>query len=151
MLTIFPFFITLQIILLFMTLHDWVHLPPFTDIRELEKHSSKTERLINSFIFCCLILFPLSLTLIYNPSIPYWPLLAIAIDYGVCTLGTICAWWIPYFFGSSKTHKEGFAEYRNTHTFLPARGDNVIPNTFHIILHLQIWTCFAIACYLLMR
>lgn len=40
------FFIVLQVILLFfISLHDWVHIPPFTDIRELEKHHSKVGRL----------------------------------------------------------------------------------------------------------
>jgi len=47
--------------------------------------------------------------------------------------------------------KADFAEYENTHHFLPARGDNVVPNTLHVILHLQIWICFILSVYLLVK
>lgn len=145
-------FIILQIILFFfMTFHDWVHLPPLTDIRALEKHSSKQGRVINSIIFALIVLIPLSLTWFYEPNFPQWTLITIVSFYGLLSLGTILSWWVPYFFGSSQAHKQGFAEYKNTHHFLPARGDNVVPNTFHVILHLQIWSCFAIALYLLIK
>jgi len=142
-------FIILQIILFFfMTLHDWIHLPPFTDIRALEKHSTKTGRLINSAIFGLFILTPLSLTLLYQPHFPTWILTQLILIYGFLSLGTIISWWIPYFFGSSAEHKAGFVEYRHTHHFLPSRGDNLVPNTLHVILHLQIWTCFYMSLYL---
>jgi hypothetical protein len=149
---ILPIFIALQVILLFlMTFHDWVHLPPLTDIRELEKHSSKTGRLINSFIFALLILIPLSLTYFYAPGLPYSIRRTIAIFYGLLTLGTILSWWVPYIFGSSAAHKAAFAEYRTTHHFLPKRNDNVTPNTFHVILHIMIWSCFALSLYILIN
>ncbi len=146
------FFIILQIILLFfMTFHDWVHLPPLTDIRELEKHSTRNGRLINSAIFFLLIFIPFTLTWLYKPHFPLWVLIALISFYLPLSLGTIFAWWVPYFLGSSEQHKKTFAEYKYTHHFLPARGDNVIPNTFHVILHLQIWTCLGISVYLLIR
>jgi hypothetical protein len=145
-------FIVLQIVLLFfMTFHDWVHLPPLTDIRELEKHSSQKGRLISSAIFFLIVFIPLLLTILYRNSFPVWALITIATSYGLLTVGTIFSWWVPYFFGSSEKHKADFAEYRNTHHFLPARSDNVIPNTFHVILHIQIWLCFGIALYLLIN
>lgn len=144
-------FIFLQVVLLFfMTFHDWVHLPPLTNIREMEKHSSWIGRLINSTIFFFLIFIPLFLTWYYQPNFPFWVVFSIANFYGWLTLGTILSWWLPYFFGSySEEHKKAFAEYENTHHFLPAIGDNIIPNTFHVILHIQIWTCFGISLYLL--
>lgn len=146
------FFILLQVILLFfMTCHDWIHLPPLTDIRELEKRSTKKGRLINSTIFFFIVFIPLLLTLIYKPNFPLWVLITIISFYGLLSLGTILSWWVPYFFGSSEKHKADFKEYQNTHHFLPARGDNVIPNTLHVILHLQIWACFGIAVYLLIN
>src|SRR3990167_6599825 len=146
------FFIILQIILLFfMTFHDWIHLPPLTNIRELEKNSTKKGRLINSIIFFFLIFIPLLLTLIYKPNFTFWSLISIFNFYFWLTLGTILSWWVPYFFGSSQQHKDNFAEYKNTHHFLPAHGDNVIPNTFHVILHLQIWSCFIISLYLIIQ
>ena len=145
-------FIVLQTILLFfMAFHDWVHIPPFINIRDLEKHSTKKGRLINSIIFFFLIFIPLMLTVMYRPLFPLWVLITILVFYDLLTIGTILSWWVPYFFGSSEQHKLGFAEYKNTHHFLPARGENVIPNTFHVILHLQIWTCFGISLYLLIQ
>jgi len=134
-----------------MALHDWIHLPPLTDIRELEKYSNHKSRLINSIIFFFLIFIPLLLTLLYMPIFPLWVLISIANFYGWLTVGTIFSWWIPYFFGSSEKQKMGFAEYHKTHHFLPRRGDNIIPNTFHVILHLQIWACFIISLYLLIN
>ena len=113
------FFIILQIILLFfMTFHDWVHLPPLTNIRELEKHSTKKGRLINSIIFFFLIFIPLMLTLLYRSNFPLWVLISVFNFYFWLTFGTILSWWIPYFFGSSQKHKDDFAEYENTHHFL---------------------------------
>ena len=35
--------------------------------------------------------------------------------------------------------------------FLPKIGNNVVPNTFHVILHVQICICFGIAMYLLIK
>jgi hypothetical protein len=146
------FFIALQIVLLFfMTFHDWIHIPPFIDITELEKHSTKKGRLINSTIFFFIVFIPLMLTWVYRSNLTPWILINICLFYVLLTVGTIFSWWVPYFFGSSEKHKADFAEYKNTHHFLPARADNVIPNTFHVILHLQIWTCFGISLYLLIR
>ncbi|NBP00365.1 MAG: hypothetical protein EBU90_09605 [Proteobacteria bacterium] len=145
-------FLTIQVILLlFMTFHDWVHLPPLTDIHELKKHTSKRGRFINSTIFFFLIAIPLWLTWYYQPHFPLLVLILLVNFYGWLTLGTIFSWWVPYFFGSSEKHKSDFVEYQNTHHFLPAHGNNVVPNTLHVMLHLQIWTCFAISVYLLIN
>jgi len=146
-------FIVLQIALLFfMTFHDWIYLPPLTNIREIEKHSTRMGRLINSTIFFFLIFIPLALTFYYQYNFPLWALIIIATMYGILSIGTIASWWIPYFFGGySKKYKENFVEYKKTHHFLSARGDNIIPNTFHMILHIQIWSCFALAMYLLLK
>jgi hypothetical protein len=139
---LFSFFVTLQVIVLFlMTFHDWVHLPPFLDIRDLEKAHSVSQRLMSSIIFFFLIAIPLFLTWHYESSGSFWALFSIVNFYGWLTLGTILSWWVPYFLGSSEKNKTDFAVYKNTHHFLPARGDNVIPNTFHVIMHLLIWTC----------
>jgi hypothetical protein len=134
-----------------MALHDWIHLPPLTNIRELEKHSTKKGRLINSILFFFLIFIPLMLTVMYKPLFPFWVLISLITFYGALTLGTIFSWWVPYFFGSSEQQKLDFAEYKDTHHFLPARGDNIVPNTLHVMLHLQIWICFVISVYLLFK
>lgn len=143
------FFIGLQVVLLFfMTFHDWVHLPSLTDIRELEKQSTLFGRAINSFIFFLMIAIPLWMTWNYQSDYSFFIRFSLLNFYGWLTLGTIMSWWVPYLFGSSEKHKKDFEKYKNTHHFLPARGDNVIPNTFHVILHLQIWTCFIISVWL---
>lgn len=146
-------FMLLQMVLLFfMTFHDWVHVPPLTDIRELEKHSAQTGRLINSFVFFFLIFIPLFLTWFYQKHFSFWVAFHITNFYGWLSLGTIVSWWMPYFFGSYwHEHKKAFAEYKNTHHFLPKIGDHVVPNTFHVILHVQIWICFGISVYLLFK
>lgn len=142
-------YIVLQIVLLFvMSLHDWIHIPPFTDIRALERHSSVAMRLINSVIFAGVVLIPLYISrLLYDHAMT--PHLAIipVFAYGLLTIGTIASWWVPYFFGSSESFKAHFIEYQHTHHFLPARGDNIVPNTLHVILHVLIWSCFALAIY----
>lgn len=141
-------FIISQLILLpFITLHDWVHIPPLTDIRELEKHSTTLGRFINSLIYFLFIFIPLTLTVIYREQYPFWVLICWVSLYGLLTVGTIFAWWIPYLFGSTEKHKQDFIEYQGTHHFLPKHGNNVIPNTMHVILHLQIWLCFVLSLY----
>jgi hypothetical protein len=143
------FFVIIQFTLfLFMALHDWVDIPPFTNLPALKKAHSFRERLIGSSINTSLVLIPITVTLLYLSSpLPPWARLLFTIIYGLITVGTITAWWIPYFEGN---HKAGFEEYRNTHSFLPARGNNIIPNTLHVILHIQVWICFGLSLYLLL-
>ncbi len=145
-------FIILQfILLLFMIFHDWISIPPFTDIAALKANTSYFYRLLGSFINGMIVFIPLMLTLIYYQSgIPRSTEITIFIFYLILTIGTICSWWVPYLFGSSQEHKKQFSRFKNTHHFLPARGDNVIPNTLHVVLHLQVWACLIIATYLLL-
>ncbi len=146
------FFIILQAILFFfMALHDWVDIPPFTDLSALRKAHSLRFRLLGSCVNGGLVLLPLIVTLLYTSSpMPLWAWLFLVGIYGLLTIGTITAWWIQYFGGNwVQGNKAGFEEYRNTHTFLPARDSNVVPNTLHVILHLQIWICFGLSiCWL---
>jgi hypothetical protein len=143
------FFIQLQIVLFFfMILHDWVELRPFTDLQALKKAHSTKERLFGSFINGLLVLVPLALTIYYRSlATPLWAKILFVLIYGLITFGTVTAWWIPYFTGKYLIpgNKAGFEEYRNTHTFLPKRGQNVVPNTLHVVLHLIIWTCFIVS------
>ena len=145
------FFIILQTILFFfMALHDWVDIPPFTNLSALRKAHSLRFRLLGSCINGGLVLLPLIVTLLYTSSpMPLWARLFRTGIYGLITIGTITAWWIPYFGGGYwiQGNKAGFEEYRDTHSFLPPRGSNVVPNTLHVILHLQIWSCFGLSLY----
>lgn len=143
-------FIIVQIsLLIFLAFHDFVHIPPLTNIKDLKKLHSLKNRLFGAVFTSLFALIPLVLTLIFKPHLPLWCIAIMLISYGTLTFGTIQAWWIPYFFGSTEKHKAGFAEYKNTHHFLPKRGDNIIPNTFHVLLHLQVWFCFIFVTYLL--
>lgn len=145
------FFITIQcILLLFMAFHDWIDIPPFTNLAALKKAHSLKFRLIGSFVNATLVLIPLIVTFLYLTSpLPLWARLLFVGVYGLITFGTITAWWIPYFGGGYWVHgnKAGFEEYQNTHSFLPPRGDNVVPNTLHVILHIQVWICFGLSLY----
>jgi hypothetical protein len=134
-----------------MIFHDWIHLPPLTDIKSLQKAHSVKFRLLGSLINGLVVFIPLCFTVAYAPGpYPFWVALNIFLFYFFLTIGTICSWWIPYLFGSSEAQKEGFKEYKNTHHFLPPRSNNVIPNTFHVILHIQVWICLLISIYLLL-
>lgn len=143
-------FIVFQIIVaLLLACHDWIHIPPLTDIRALEKAHTTGQRLFGSIINTSLILVPLAVSLYYWPSrMPTWAIYFSTCVYSLLTIGTLAAWWIPYYFGSSHEHKAGFKEYAHTHTFLPRRGTNVTPNTFHFIMHLFIWSCCIMSWYL---
>ncbi|HSX26863.1 MAG TPA: hypothetical protein VLE89_07665 [Chlamydiales bacterium] len=144
------FFIAIQVVLFFfMILHDWIDLPPFTDLEALKKAHTFKFRLIGSVVNGALVLIPLAIVFFFPLTL--WARLVFVGLYGLMTFGTITAWWIPYFGGGYllQGNKAGFEEYRNTHSFLPPRGDNVVPNTLHVLLHLQVWICFGISLYLL--
>lgn len=145
------FFIIIQCLLFFfMAFHDWIDIPPFTNLAALKKAHSLKFRLIGSFVNATLVLIPIIVTFVYlSSSPPLWARLFFVSIYGLITFGTITAWWIPYFGGGYWIHdnQAGFEEYRNTHSFLPVRGDNVIPNTLHVILHIQVWICFGLSLY----
>lgn len=147
-------FIILQIILLiFMLFHDWIAIPPLNDIKTLKITDKNFYRLLGSIINGAVVLIPLILTIKYERQNIFPSSIAfnIFIFYLLLSIGTILSWWIPYFFGSSQKHKERFSKFKNTHHFLPARKDHVIPNTLHVILHLQVWICLMISVYFLTK
>lgn len=148
------FFIILQFILLFfMLFHDWVPIPPLNDVEALKVSDSDFYRFLGSVINGVIVLIPLIITLNYyhQPSISRFATITVTAFYLLLTVGTVLSWWAPYFFGSSQKHKQQFSKFNNTHHFLPARGDNIVPNTLHVILHLQVWICLAIAIYFLLQ
>lgn len=145
------FFIIIQISLfLWIIIHDWISLYPLNDIATLKRYHTSKELLINSVINGFMVLVPLIFSIYgYLSQFTYQIITILILFYAVLTVGSICAWWIPYIFGRSGVHKAGFLEYRNTHSFLPKRGTNVVPNTLHVILHVQIWFALFISMYLL--
>lgn len=145
------FIIIQSILLIFMLFHDWIPIPPFNDIEALKKSDSTFYRLLGSLVNGMFVLIPLIITLrcYQQTPVPLIAMVTVLTYYLLLTIGTILSWWIPYYWGSSQKLKEEFSKFKNTHHFLPARGDNVIPNTLHVILHLQVWACLAISLYFL--
>jgi hypothetical protein len=123
----------------------------FPKIDALKRSNSDFYRLLGSFINGITVLIPLIITLKFYRSdrISLSTDITIFTFYFILTIGTILSWWVPYFFGSPKKHKDAFLKFSNTHHFIVPRGDNVIPNTLHVILHLQVWACLAISIYFL--
>lgn len=146
------FFVALQIVLLlFMVLHDWISVPPLNDIAALKSKDSTLYRLMGSVINGTLVLIPLLLTLFYysKPTAPFYIGMTVMTFYLMLTIGTILSWWVPYLFGSSEKLKKQFNKFKNTHHFLPHIKDHIVPNTLHVILHLQVWICLGLSIYFL--
>lgn len=138
------FFVFLQVMLLFVMLsHDLIPMRPFNDVDALKQNESMFRIILFTVINALCVAVPLYMTLFhYNTA-----LLTIVYCYGGLTIGTIASWWVPYVFGSSVAHKQQFLKFKNTHYFLPKRGDNVRPNTLHVVLHLLVWSCFGLSLY----
>jgi hypothetical protein len=128
-----------------LALHDLIHIPPFTNIEDLKKHESNTRRFIDVTINGLCGLIPLSLLIIFNPTFPSWALRTIQIFYGMLLIGAFLSWWIPYIFGSPLAHRKAFEKFKNTHHFLPTRGENIVPNTFHVFMHIIMLICFILS------
>ncbi len=138
------------IIILFNAVHDFITIAPFTDVQALRKRHSLKLLVTSAIIHTLIDLWGLFLTLFYYPGpYPLWVKINLIAIYTLLTIGIIHDWWIPYLFGSTEKHKEEYSVYKNTHHFLPARGDNVVPNTIHVLFHLLAWFCCAVSWYLL--
>ncbi|MGE3557312.1 MAG: hypothetical protein AB7M93_30845 [Candidatus Obscuribacterales bacterium] len=143
---IIAFVVIQAVLILFMALHDWVRAAPLNDIDALAKEDSVMKRLIGSAINTGWVLVPFIVTLVYFPGpYPEWATGLFLAFYVGLTAGTILSWWIPYFFGSSPEHKRAFRKFAKTHHCLPPIKDHVVPNTLHILLHLQVWACLGIS------
>lgn len=128
-----------------MLFDDWISVPPFNDVQALRQSESKVS-LVFSTIFnslCVAIPLYLSIQNIWHSSSE--SLFTIVCFYGGLSLGVLLSWWVPYIFGSPAAHKKQFEKFKNTHYFLPPRADNVRPNSLHVILHVLVWICFALA------
>ena len=137
-------FIVLQsILLVFMVFHDWISVRPFNDIDAIKKAESISVRIFSTIFNSLCVAIPLYLTMHAHVE----SIFTILCFYGGLTVGTILSWWIPYIFGSSAVHKQQFARFKNTHHFLPARGDHVTPNSLHVVLHVLVWSCFGLSLY----
>ena len=131
------------ITILIVALQNWVHLPPLTDIRTLEKYRSFKERLADSIIPTSVLIVPFIGTLVYLPGpLPQWLIWAGSFVYTYVLYGLMSQWWLPYFFTTTDEHKAESQAYKTTHHLLPARGDRVVPNTMQVIILLLVVVCW---------
>ena len=139
------FFMLWQTILwVILAIHDWLPLGRLNDVTALRKQQSLFATLCATVINLGACTWALWLTLPVGKlgvSLP----LDVVLIYLFMTVGTLLAWWKPYFFGSSAEMKQKMQPYVNTHHVLPARGDNIRPNTLHLIVHIFIWVAFMLS------
>jgi len=122
---------------LYLLLHDLVSVPPLNDLRGARTSVSRLVRagaIVGNTLPSAVVL---ALAIVYEGERK-----PIAVDgcfalyFSVLLAMVYRAWYRPYFFGATSEEKERWrSEYGRTHTFLPARGDNPIPNTAHVLLH----------------
>jgi len=132
------------LLFLALALHDLVHIPPLTNVHDLKRHSSTRRLLLDATINGLCGAVPLFLLFYYGAAPPLWALRTIISFYSLLLLGALCSWWVPYFFGSPEAHRQAFAKFSRTHHFLPHRGENVRPNTFHVLLHVLMLACLVL-------
>jgi hypothetical protein len=129
--------------LLFLLLHDWVKIGPFTDPAGFGDENSLGEAIFQTVVNTLPILIGFILTLLFMKK--GYPLVAkvyICLLYPIYLFGEFQAWWLPYLFGKAlgRDFNELVARYEvmfgDTHAFLPPLNGIVI-NTAHVILHLS--------------
>lgn len=117
--------------------HDWIPMPPLNDLAASRRAFTRSRRLLETTGNAVPLLVAFGASLSPSP-VAIATTLGIHLLYGV---GTLRAWWIPWLAGSSAEMKAAYACFHGTHRFLPARGDNVVPNTAHVFLHAMVWAC----------
>jgi hypothetical protein len=141
-------FIFVQLLILFTEiLDDWIPMYPLNDLNSLHSSHNKIGILISTIINSLFVAIPLGLSVWYGVSAPLNIKKSIMYFYLGVSLGVIISWWVPYFVGSWPAHKKKFEIFKKTHQLLPPRGDNVVPNTLHILLHILIWTSLGLSFY----
>lgn len=140
-----------SLITLFLALHDWIDIYPLNDLATFNKHCSLRNKVLMTFINTPFFIIYTGILLYYwsTPMPPYAKAYLL-----VCNLlfftGIIFSWWLPYLFGWPVSQVKDLHEtHGTTHAFLPAIGNNPIPNTLHVIFHLvfvvnMIATCVVI-------
>lgn len=124
-------------ITLFLALHDWINIYPLNDLETFNKYCSLRNKILMTIINTPFFIIYTILILYYWSAPMPWYAQAYLI---VCNLlfltGIIFSWWLPYFCGFPITQaQELHKSHGTTHTFLPAIGNNPIPNTLHVIFH----------------
>ncbi|MHC0037785.1 hypothetical protein [Pseudoneobacillus sp. C159] len=140
--------------ILFLLLHDWVKIGPFTDPVGFGDENTLGEAIFQTAVNTLPILIGFILTLIYmGKRFPLAAKIYICLLYPIYMFGEFQAWWLPYFFGKTLGRDfDGVVEryevmFGNTHAFLPPLNGIVI-NTAHVILHLSTVLVFLLFLYI---
>ena len=126
------------LITLFLLLHDWIDIYPLNDLATFNKHCSlRNKILMTVFNTPFFIIYTAILLCYWSTPLSWYGMTYLIICNVLFSIGIICSWWAPYLFGwPVEQTKELRETHGTTHTFLPAIGNNPIPNTLHIIFHL---------------
>ncbi len=147
-------FMAVQSTLLFLlAAHDWVPLGPFNDLRGVRSQVSRRRAILGTIGNCLPIGTALALSVAYSgQTFPLFLKVFLVVVYGLFLVGEIRAWWKPYLFGADPAVVERYrAMFGSTHTLLPKRGENITPNTLHVVIHSLTLVAFLMAVYLAFR
>lgn len=122
----------------FLLLHDWVPLPPFSDVKALRRVEPISKivlaTLVSSLPFVLGLVF--SLRHVKDARWPQWVQTYLLVSYGWLLIGELEAWWVPYLWRPQPERAERYRKlFGATHAWLPERN-GIVPNTLHTGLHL---------------
>lgn len=140
-------FVALQgLLILYVALHDWVPVPPFNDLEAMRRGRSFSSRLVETIGNTAPLGLALGLSLSRGLGGPSFAVAVLVVAiFGVYAFGTLRAWWIPYLRGASPEMVAAYEVFERTHRFLPRQPGRIVPDTLHVVLHVQVWVCLGLA------
>lgn len=150
-------FILQGYMVLFLALHDWVKIGPFTDPDGFDNANTLKEAILQTVGNTLPILFSFLLAIMFaGKTYPLAARIYLMLVYPIYLFGEFQAWWLPYFFGKTigRDFEETVARYQvmfgETHAFLPEMN-GIVVNTAHVFLHSATMTSFFIFLYLFFK
>lgn len=69
----------------------------------------------------------------------------------VTAAASVSGWWIPWWFGASQTLRPEYALAARSHSILePRKRGGVVPSTFQLFIHAQVWISLVLAVLVLL-
>ena len=146
---IYAFLVCQFIVVLFITLHDWVSLGKLNNLKGI-RAADTTQRL---FVVTMLSALPFAVAFVgsayYTKThFPAWLWWLLWLSYGTGLYGMFRTWWVPYLFVKEHARAARYqVRFAQTHAFLPARN-GIRPDTLHVCFHLVFITAFVLLCIL---
>lgn len=139
---------------LFLLLHDWVKIGPFTDPTGVGLENTLGQAIFQTVVNTLPILISFVLAVLYRGRrYPIGAKIYLMALYPVYLFGEFQAWWLPYLFGKTiwRDFEETVARYQvmfgQTHAFLPELN-GIVVNTAHVLLHSFTLISFGVFLYL---